>query len=162
MPDTDQIQPRLKVVAQIDYENIVRDALVQGCLVDFEKLAQLCREFGDLLTAYLYVPKHNSYDSWLDNAHQQGFITVAVPLPANPARPKQHENADSIMISHGRNLVEQGLDVLVIVTHDADFLDLANFARNHGKQVVLVAGDKVSRVLVRAVDTILSLPTKSP
>lgn len=152
---------RPRVVALIDYENIVKEALVSGQLVDFEKLAELCRSFGEVVASFLFVPRHLSYESWLNGAHEQGFFVVAVPPSASPERLKQHENADTIMIDLGSRMVMLNIDVFVIVTHDADFLTLTNRARDAGRQVVLVAGEKAARILTHAVDLICPLPTKA-
>lgn len=151
-----------KVVALVDYENIVREAVLHGQSIDFEKLVELCRGFGELVFGFLIVPKHYSYDSWLNAAHEHGFFAIAVPLPSNPDRPKQHENADTIMINLGNRLLELDPDIVVVVTHDGDFLTLTNRVRDSGRQAILIAGPKVAKALTRVVDLILPLPIKSP
>jgi len=155
------LKARPKVIALVDYENIVREAAVRGELIDFEKLVKLCREFGDLVAGYLFVPKHNSYDPWLNTAHEHGFFTVAVPPPSNPERPKQHENADTIMIDLGCRFLALNVDIIVVVAYDGDFLTLANQVRDRGRQVILVTGEKVARALTHAVDLVYPLPAKT-
>jgi hypothetical protein len=148
------------IVVLVDYENVAREAAMEGMVVDFEKLAELCRSYGRIIISVLFVPKHQLNNPWFDDAWLQGFYITPVPTQI-PDREKQYRTADTMMIDFGtRMLALTDVDYIVIVSNDADFITLANQTRDAGKQIVLVAGDNVSRALVRAVDFHIQVPMK--
>jgi uncharacterized LabA/DUF88 family protein len=148
------------VIVLIDYENIALEAVSLGMVVDFEKLAQLRRSFGNVIISVLFVPKRYLDDPWFDDAWKQGFHVEPVPMQPFDHE-KQYRTADAMMNDYGvRMCGVAGIDAIVIVSHDGDFIPLANLARDLGKQVILVAGEHASRALVKAVDIQFPLPMK--
>jgi len=68
---------------------------------------------------------------------------------------------DTIMSEMGLKLVERtDITHLVIVSHDGDFVRLANQAKFHGKKIIAVAGERISSLLKQVVDVIYPLPLK--
>jgi uncharacterized LabA/DUF88 family protein len=151
-------QPR--VIVLVDYENVAREAALQGEVVDFEKLASLCRSFGKVIASFLFVPGHMTQSQWLLDACNHGFFVVVSSPSRNGATPaKQKDTADTSMISLGRRL-SASVDTAVIVSNDSDFLTLANDLKDMDKQVVLVHGAGVSSALKEVVKLRYPLPLR--
>ncbi len=158
--ENEKNEEKRNILVLVDYENIALEAADEGMVVDFEGLAELCRSYGNIIVSMVFVPKHQLDDPWFDASWLQGFYAVAAPSQL-PNRIKQYRTADAMMIDYGTRLcVLPGIDDIVIVSHDADFIPLANRARDAGKQVILVAGEKVSQALTKAVDFQVALPMK--
>jgi len=65
------------------------------------------------------------------------------------------------MTEVGSKLIERSdLTHVVIVSHDGDFVRLANRAKFHGKKIIAVAGEHISFLLKQVVDIVYSLPLK--
>ncbi len=152
-----------RLAVLIDYENISREAALEGKILDFEKLLQECLEFGMIDFAFLFVPDHLvSYRMPVSKIYDKGFNVIACPSAYNSnTQLKEKDRVDTIMTKIGSKLVERtDLTHIVIVSHDGDFVPLANEAKFHGKKVIAVAGEHVSFLLKQVVDIMYPLPLK--
>jgi uncharacterized LabA/DUF88 family protein len=145
------MEEQQKVTVLIDYENVAMEAATEGKVVDFAKLAELCRSFGEVMMI-LFVPDYRISDALFETARENGFFIMATPSRI-PTRDKQYRNADTIMIDYGTRMAEiRGVGEIVIVSDDADFITLVNRARDGGKKVALIATKNVSHVLEQVVN----------
>jgi len=149
-------KPPERILVLVDYENVAREASVEGKIVDFEKLATLCRNLGVVVASYIFIP-HHFYDSWVEAAYNQGFHALTLPSRSDYKTVKQMYSADTAMISVGASYSD-AIDQIVIVTNDGDLSTLANQARNKKKRVVLISGEKVSPILLKVVDINYPIP----
>lgn len=153
-------QNRLAIL--IDYENISREASLQGKILDFDKVLEECLEVGSIDFAFVFVPAHLVSYRLPEYIYNKGFYIVSCPSAFNSnTQLKEKDRVDTIMSEMGSKLVERSdLTHLVIVSRDGDFVRLANQAKFHGKKVIAVAGEHISYVLKQVVDAIYPLPLK--
>ncbi|MFC1756900.1 NYN domain-containing protein [Patescibacteria group bacterium] len=157
-----------KVMVLVDYDNINISASEEGKIIDLKAIIEKCLEFGTIEFAFLFASQRNfenSMGSRTDlpmDAHNNGFIPVVCPgTIVQDGELKQKDKVDSIMINLARKYLQTSLiDSVVIVSHDEDFLPLANDFRFKRKQVIVMAGEK-SYFLKQAVDFHVVLPMKN-
>ncbi len=154
-------EKKSRLAILVDYENISREAALTGKILDFEKLLQECLEFGMIDFAFLFVPAHLvSYRMPVNIIYDKGFNIVACPS-AYINGIKEKDRVDTIMTKIGSKFVERtDLTHIVIVSHDGDFVPLANEAKFHGKKVIAIAGEHISFLLKQVVDILYPLPLK--
>lgn len=147
----------------VDYENISREAALEGKVLDFDKLLRECLQAGIIDFAFVFVPSHLVTYRLPDYIYSKGFYIVSCPSAYNTGSGlKEKDRVDTIMTELGLKLVERAdLTHIVIVSHDGDFLRLANQARFHGKRVVAIAGESISFLLKQVVDIVYPLPLKN-
>jgi uncharacterized LabA/DUF88 family protein len=145
----------------IDYENIAREAALSGKILDFDKLLEECLEVGSIDFAFVFVPAHLVSYRLPEYIYNKGFYIVSCPSAYNGKGLKEKDRVDTIMTEIGRKLIERSdLTHIVIVSHDGDFVRLANDAKLHRKRVVAIAGESISFLLKKVVDIIYPLPLK--
>jgi len=148
-----------KIAILVDYENISQFAAEQGKIIDLDAISRHCLEtLGMIEFAFLFVPIHLVSYQLPNHLPDQGFYPVA----CKSRNGKEKDRVDTIMTEVGMKLVEHSdIDILVIVSHDGDFVRLANFAKFHKKKTVVLADDeKISYLLKQVVDIIYPLPVK--
>jgi len=145
----------------IDYENVSREAALDGKVLDFDKLLEECLEVGSIDFAFVFVPAHLVSYRLPEYIYNKGFYIVSCPSAYNGKGLKEKDKVDTIMTEIGRKLIERSdLTHIVIVSHDGDFVRLANDAKLHRKRVVAIAGESISFLLKKVVDIIYPLPLK--
>lgn len=152
-------QNRLAIL--IDYENISREAALEGKILDFDKLLMECLQAGIIDFAFLFVPSHLVTYRLPEYIYGKGFYIISCPSAFTSSGLKDKDKVDTIMTEVGLKLVERtDLTHIVIVSHDGDFVRLANQAKFHGKKIIAVAGEHISYLLKQVVDIIYPLPLK--
>lgn len=131
----------------IDYENL-RKNVSQIKLLDFSWLFDPILAEGKIVGGYVFFPEHygnNMPVKTLSNIHRL-FCVVCPKDIGNNGEFKDKDVVDSRMDELGRFLVEHSdITDLVIVSGDADFQGLVQFARWQQKEVKLVsAADAIS------------------
>jgi len=147
----------------VDYENVSREAALEGKVLDFDKLLSECLQAGIIDFAVIFVPNHLVTYRLPDYIYDKGFYVISCPSAyRNGSRnQKEKDRVDTIMTEFGLKLTERtDLTHLIIVSHDGDFVRLANYAKQHGKKVIAVAGEHISFLLKQVVDVIYPLPLK--
>jgi hypothetical protein len=150
-------KPQERILVLVDYENVAREASVEGKIVDFKELAGLCRSLGSVIASFIFMPDGLIHESWTRAAYDHGFFVVSSPSRYKSDGMKMKDTADTNMIALGRRFFES-IDQLVIVSNDSDFLTLVNEARDRKKKVVLISGEKVSPILRKVVDINYPIP----
>lgn len=144
----------------IDYENVSREASLQGKILDFDKLLEECLEIGSIDFVFVFVPAHLVSYRLPGYIYNKGAYVVACPGAYNSGGLKEKDRVDTIMSEIGLKLVERSdLTHVVIVSHDSDFLRLANNTKLHGKKVIAIAGENISFALKQVVE-VYPLPLK--
>ncbi len=146
----------------VDYENISREAALEGKILDFDKLLNECLQAGLIDFAFIFVPSHLVTFRLPEYIYGKGFYIISCPSAygAN-TQLKEKDRVDTIMTEVGLKLVERtDLTHVVIVSHDGDFVRLANQAKFHGKKIIAVAGEHISYLLKQVVDVVYPLPLK--
>jgi len=145
----------------VDYENVSREAALEGKVLDFDKLLSECLQAGIVDFAFVFVPSHLVTYRLPSYIYSKGFYIVSCPSAYGNTGLKEKDRVDTIMSEMGLKLIERAeLTHLVIVSHDGDFIRLANYAKQHGKKVIAVAGEHISFLLKQVVDVIYPLPLK--
>jgi len=152
-----------RVAVFVDYENIAHAIVEQGKILDLDALLTQCLELGNIEFSFLFVPTHMVSYYLPPRLNEKGFYVLACPGRKNGhnGSNKEKDRVDTIMTEIGYKLVEHSdIDIVVIVSHDGDFVRLANFARMHGKKVIAIAGPKISYLLKQVVEVVLPIPVK--
>jgi len=146
----------------VDYENVSREAALGGQVLDFDKLVNECLQVGFIDFSFVFVPSHLVTFRLPDYIYGKGFNIISCPSAYNSGNQlKEKDQVDTIMSEMGLKLVERtDITHLVIVSHDGDFVRLANQAKFHGKKIIAVAGERISFLLKQVVDVIYPLPLK--
>ena len=157
-----KVEKQNRLAILIDYENISREAALEGKVLDFDKLLNECLQAGFIDFAFIFVPSHLVTYRLPEYIYSKGFYIVSCPSAFNSnTQLKEKDKVDTIMSEMGTKFVERtDLTHLVIVSHDGDFVRLANQAKFHGKKVIAVAGEHISFLLKQVVDIIYPLPLK--
>lgn len=156
---------RKKVIAFVDLENITQTVVEKGKIIDFEKLGEFIRTFGEIVFADIYLPE-NYFDfirSDFYNLNLLGFRIICCKKMADGSD-KIEDTVDINMIKDGMKYLEIAPDIthLVIVGHDKHMAHLINEAKNRNKEVIIIGTDEISSVLkkVVSIDKIKLLPTR--
>jgi len=157
-------QRRNRVAVLVDYENITRAVAVGGKILDLDALLRQCLELGHVEFPFLFVPIHLVSYHLPPRLNEKSFYVVACPSKNGQGQSeqlKEKDRVDTIMTELGCKLVEHSdIDTLVVVSHDGDFVRLANFGRFHGKKVIAIAGEKISHLLKQIVEVVLPVPVR--
>lgn len=155
---------RKKVIAFVDLENITQTVVEKGKIIDFEKLSEFIRTFGEVVFADIYIPE-NYFDfirSNFYNLNLLGFRIICCKKMADGSD-KIEDTVDINMIKDGMKYLEIAPDIthIVIVGNDKHMAHLINEAKNRKKEVILIGTDEISSVLKKVVsmDKIKLLPT---
>ncbi|TSC82512.1 MAG: hypothetical protein G01um101419_558, partial [Parcubacteria group bacterium Gr01-1014_19] len=142
-------EPKRPVVAMlVDYDNTKLAARDAGFSISFFKLREHARSFGDLWLSDVFLSPFASRDSnIIEQMSAAGYQAIVCPRGS-----KEKDAVDSKMNWRARQYIEiPGVDVVVIVSRDTDFNDLAVFAADRHKKVIYI--DVVTeKVIVRGVD----------
>ncbi len=151
-----------RLAVLVDYENVSREAAFEGKVLDFDKLLNECLQVGFIDFAFIFVPSHLVTYRLPEYIYSKGFYIISCPSAFNSnTHLKEKDRVDTIMSEMGAKLVERtDLTHLVIVSHDGDFVRLANQAKFHNKKVVAIAGEHISFLLKQVVDIIYPLPLR--
>lgn len=143
-----------KFIILLDYENVWTAPLGAGKgrnkLQDLSWLIEPILAEGEILFSMAFV-SDNLVGTVPMELHDAGFVVVGTPPKLDGMVWKHTDSADQIMLRTGKNLVQHcNVTDVVIVSGDADFTDLINFARFKGCRVKVVAYQKsLSRRLQR-------------
>lgn len=149
---------RTRLGVFLDYENISKEAALENKSIDFEALRKELLKIGHIAFAFIFIPEHLVTYSLPRYVYDKGFYVVACPGSGNG---KEKDRVDTNMTEMGIRLIEHSdITDLVIVSRDSDFVRLANYARFHGKKVIVFAGKKVSFILKEVADEIFPIPVK--
>lgn len=157
------------VLVLMDYENIAIEASQYGKVVDFRKLADLSRSYGEVVESVIFITLStaNGHSAIIEDARNSGFSVNLAPEPprdpatklVNRAAVKQKNTADTLMIDQGLRWARL-VDTIIIITNDQDFLTLVNRLKDQRKNLVLVHGLKVSAALRQVVELRQPVPLK--
>lgn len=124
----------------MDFENLEKN-IDRTKLYDFSWLLNPILEQGKISCAYVFIPDHygsNPPIRTLSNIHR--FFCVFCPKETGAVDKKDKDSVDTRMDELGRFLVEHSdITDLVIVSGDADFQGLIEFARWQQKRVKVVS-----------------------
>jgi len=157
---------RKRVVAFIDFENINKTATEQGKVIDYEKLIEMIRGYGEVIFADIYIPEN--YFSFIErtqvNLNLLGFRIICCKKMTEGSN-KTEDTVDINLIKDGMKILElfQNLTHFVIIGHDKHMIHLATEAQNRGKELVIIGTEKISHLLKRVVERskIQRLPVKN-
>jgi len=151
-----------RLAVLVDYENVSREAALEGKVLDFDKLLNECLQVGFIDFAFVFVPSHLVSYRLPEYIYNKGAYIVSCPSAYKEnTELKEKDRVDTIMMEVGSKLIERSdLTHVVIVSHDGDFVRLANRAKFHGKKIIAVAGEHISFLLKQVVDIVYSLPLK--
>ena len=138
------IKGQFKANVFIDWLNIKANG---GYSLDFPKLLHLIRDQGGLIIrANIYLPNPDDMQiKFYDAIKSTGFKLIYIEERFEKV------NCDAIMAV---DIITQSLDVDVvyIISNDADFIPAISYLQTIGKRVLLIHGDNPSNNLRRRVD----------
>lgn len=144
-----------KVGLFIDGPNILRKEFE----VDLDNLRKKIKSYGRLSTAKVFLNQFAS-EKLIEAVASQGFEPV-ISLGGK----QEEEGRSDIDVSMAVNAMESlvyGLDVMILVTRDADFLPLIQKAKKRGVKVIVMGMDPgFSTALKNAADEVLDLKSFS-
>lgn len=155
-------QQKERVVVLIDYENIFLSAAEKGKIVDFEKLHNFLLEFGEIISAFVFVPDHCIY-SLPDNLNELGFEIILCQKRKIDSE-KLEDRVDISLIKMGMKFCYfKEITQVVVVTNDGHMSELISIAKNMKKTVSLFGTNKISYVLTKivALENIHEVPLKN-
>ncbi len=160
--ESERCEKKNRLAILIDYENISREASLQGKVLDLDKVLEECLEIGIIDFCFVFVPAHLVSYRLPEYIYNKGAYIVSCPSAYNMnTQLKEKDRVDTIMSEIGLKLTERSdLTHIVIVSHDGDFLRLANNAKHHGKKVIVIAGENISFALKKVVE-VHPLPLKN-
>lgn len=152
---------RLAVVL-VDFENVKRNATVNGGLVDFEKLRDIItEEIGEILFSFVFIPDHKDEAIGLPpDINDRGFEIVVCQRTKDTD--KLEDTVDVHIIKMGIKFCNfEEVSNIVIVGHDGHMSHLVSEAKNRKKRITIIGiKELMSRILTKVVDSkdIYSLP----
>jgi len=157
-----EAEKKNRLAILVDYENISREAALTGKILDFDKLLNECLRVGFIDFAFVFVPSHLVSFRLPEYIYNKGAYIISCPSAYKEnTELKEKDRVDTIMTEVGLKLVERtDLTHIVIVSHDGDFVRLANQAKFHDKKVVAIASEHISFLLKQVVDIVYPLPFK--
>jgi uncharacterized LabA/DUF88 family protein len=150
-----------RVVVLIDYENISLSAADKGKIVDFEKLHNFLLEFGEIISAFVFVPDHCVY-SLPDNLNELGF-EIILCQKRKIGSEKLEDRVDISLIKMGMKFCYfKEITHVVVVTNDGHMSEPISFAKNMKKKVSLFGTSKIAYILTKIVtlENIHEIPLK--
>lgn len=139
-----KLNTQFKANIFIDWLNMKANG---GQALDFFKLMQHVRDKdGMILRANIYVPEADANQvSFYDAMKSAGLKLVLI------MEKSEKVNCDTLMAV---DMVTQSndVDVIYLLTNDADFIPAVSYLQSIGKRVLLIHGDDPSNVLRKNVD----------
>lgn len=133
-PQATPVEPvrRTSIAVFVDYENAVRCAQKAGFRFSFTHLREEMCVRGNVVFAEVFVPPHvGKQEAEVRKLWDAGWTVIYCPL-----RHKDKDAVDQKLELRARDIIrETNVDGVVIVSEDADFLPVINYARNYGKSV---------------------------
>lgn len=134
---------RRRFLILLDYENVFISPLGKGRdkLRDLSWIIEPVLAEGEITFAMAFVPD-NIIGTVPMELYYSGFLVISTPpkTEGEELAWKYTDSADQIMTRTGKSLIQHShITDVVIVSGDADFNDLVNFARFKGCHVKVVA-----------------------
>lgn len=133
-PQTVPEKTRPDIAVLVDYDNVVATAADELFKLSFRMLMDYIRSLGNVVFAQVFLPSRSYNEQTVAKLYEAGFTVTACPMAC-----KDKDAVDETMRAIARKyLTNTAIDVVVIVSRDADFLNLAIDAENMHKQVRFV------------------------
>lgn len=140
-----------KVGLFIDGPNILRKEFE----IDLDELREEVKSFGRISNAKVFLNQFAS-EKLIEAVASQGFEPV-ISL-GGEQQEEGRSDIDVSMAVHAMEALEFGLDVMILVTRDADFLPLIQKAKKRGVKVVVMGMEPgFSTALKNAADEVSDL-----
>lgn len=116
--------------------------------VDLEDIKHRLEEFGTVKVGKVFLDQY-APDKLIEAVTNQGFEPVITPT-----------DVDVIMATEAMELVYNShLDMLALMTRDADFQPVLLRAKSHGKETAVIAAEPCAAALRNASDHMIMLPS---
>lgn len=140
-----------KVGLFIDGPNILRKEFE----IDLDKLREEVKNYGRISNAKVFLNQFAS-EKLIEAVASQGFKPI-ISL-GGEQKEEGRSDIDVSMAVDAMEALELGLDVMVLVTRDADFLPLIQKAKKRGVKVIVMGMEPgFSTALKNAADEVLNL-----
>lgn len=153
-------QKERKIILLVDYVNIEQNIVSLGKIIDLKKLLEEIIATGIVKDAFIFIPQQYANDENIVHFYNVGYKTIVCPKYF--VEMKQKDRVDIIMTDFAERCFDENSDIsdLAIVTHDSDFIPLANFMKQRGKNIILYGIKDISVALRQVVNEIKLLPLK--
>lgn len=142
------------VAVFVDGPNILRKEFT----IDLKKLKKKCEKYGRIVTGKVFMNQFAS-EKLIEAVASQGFETK-ISL-GGETQEQGRSDVDVAMAVAAMEAVHKKIDVIVIVTRDADFLPLVQKAKENGSEVVVMGIEPgFSKALKNAADHVENLGGK--
>ncbi|KKR88900.1 MAG: hypothetical protein UW50_C0001G0021 [Candidatus Wolfebacteria bacterium GW2011_GWA1_44_24] len=140
-----------QMVVLIDYENISRQAIMEGKILDFKKFRDELLEIGNIDFAFVFIYPDMFYG--LPEITDLGFEIIACPKRTVETY-KIEDTVDIHIIRIGLKLLRyKEITDIVIVSNDRHMAEIIKEAKNHGKTVHLFGTKSVSSSLKKILES---------
>ena len=113
----------------VDGPNIIR----REFSIDLDELRRLAKKYGRIVTGKVFLNQHAS-EKLIEAVANQGFEPKVVL-----AGEAESDVDVSVAVDIVRSSFDENIDIIVLVSRDADFLPAIQLAKEKGKLVVLIA-----------------------
>ncbi len=147
-----------KIIIIVDYMNVNMKAAELGKIVDLKKLKEECLEIGIVKDSFIGIPSQYVTEENITRFYNAGFKPLVAPKYTIDMKDK--DRVDSILTDFAERNFDENSDItdIVVVTHDGDFIPLANFMKDRKKNVILYGIQDISNALIQVVDELKLLP----
>lgn len=149
-----------KVVAVVDYENVMRYAVEKGGIVDFIKLNEMILEIGEIIFGFVFVPLN-----YVNNLHPDinncGFEIILCQKQKKDESDKIEDTVDIHIIQlleEFKNFKE--ITDFVIVGDDGHMINISKKIKNRKKDVTFIGSHNISSIIKRIIGRYEDIPLK--
>lgn len=146
----DKVSKEPNVAVFVDGPNVIRKEFE----LDLDALREDIQDFGRIKVGKVFLNQYAS-QKLIEAIVSQGF-EAALGLGGEK---KKESDVDVYMAVNAMEAVHnENIDVIVLVTRDADFLPVIQKAKEHGKETVIIGMDPgFSTALQNAADNVIEL-----
>ncbi len=151
-----------KIIIAVDYENVkltLRNKSTVGKWLepDWAKLIEICSARGEIIIKKIFAPMLIR-EAGLERVYEFGF---EISLSPAGKEGKDLGQADrNLNDKIRRDIINTNPDVLFVVADDKDHIDLLNFARDRGIEVIIVEIENAHSSIKELGVQIIKMPVK--
>jgi uncharacterized protein (TIGR00288 family) len=145
-----RLRPGRQVAVYVDGPNVIRKEFD----LDLDGLREEIEEIGSIKVAKVFLNQYAS-EKLIEAIVSQGFEAA---LGLGGEKDKESDVDVYMAVNAMEAVMNDGVDVLVLVTRDTDFLPVIQKAKEHGKETVVVGMEPgFSTALRNAADRVIEL-----
>ncbi len=131
-----------RIVLLIDGPNMIR----REFNINLYKIMKKVSKYGTIKKAIVFLNQYAN-DKLIEAVTNQGYVPVVLPTDVDVA----------MAVEAVENIHKKDVDVIALVTRDADFQPVLEKAREYGKETIIVADEPFASALKNMADHVIKI-----